>query len=67
MLVEGCDEEIYLLLIKLRKKVESKTSCKGRKKKLVSVSHFERELRRLDCLISYGDFVLTSKRGGRNY
>ncbi|RVW86262.1 hypothetical protein CK203_043207 [Vitis vinifera] len=46
MLVEGCDEEIYLLLSKLRKKVGSKTSCKGRKKKSVSISYFERELRR---------------------
>ena len=67
MPVEGCSEEVYLLLSKLRKTARSRTPCKGMKKKLMSISCFERELRRLDCLVSYGDFVLTSKKGGRNY
>ena len=67
MSVEGCGEEVYLLLSKLRKKARSGTPCKGMKKKLMSISRFERELRRLDCLVSYGDFVPASRRGGRNY
>ena len=67
MPIEGCDKEICLLLSKLWKKASSGTPRKGRKKKSVPVSRSERELRRLDCSINYGDSALASKRSSRNY
>ena len=67
MPIEGCDKEICWVLSKLWKKASSRTPCKGRKKKSVPVSRSERELKRLDCSINYGDSALASKRSGINY
>ena len=67
MSIKGCDKEICLLLSKLWKKAGSGIPCKGRKKKSVLVSHFEKELKRLDCSVSHGDFALASRRSGKNY
>lgn len=66
MLVDGFEEEIWSMLRKLRKKVGGGNLSIGRKKKLVSSSHSERELRRLDCSISYRGSSLASRRRGKN-
>ena len=40
------------------------TLCKKRKKKVVSASRSKRELKRLDCSVSYGE--PTNRRSGRS-
>ena len=40
MSVEGCEEEIWSMMRKLRKKADDRSPSKGRKKKSVSVSRF---------------------------
>ena len=40
MSVEGCEEEIWSMMRKLRKKTDDRSPSKGRKKKSVSVSRF---------------------------
>ncbi|RVW30892.1 hypothetical protein CK203_102781 [Vitis vinifera] len=59
------DGKIALLLKKL-KMIGGETLCKKRKKKTVSASRSERELKRLDCTVSYGEPVLANRRSGRN-
>ena len=66
MSVEGYEEKIVLLLKKLKKMIGGGTLCKKRKKKAVSASRSERDLKRLDCMISYGELVLANRRSGRN-
>ena len=62
--VEGYEDKIVLLLKKFKKMIGGGTLCKKRKKKVVSASRFERELKRLDCSVSYGE--LANRRSGRS-
>ncbi|WJZ98277.1 hypothetical protein VitviT2T_016814 [Vitis vinifera] len=62
MLVDGFEEEIWLMLRKPRKKVGGGNPNRERKKNLVSSSRFERELKRLDYSISYGGSSSGSRR-----
>ncbi|KAL6311999.1 hypothetical protein AAG906_040207 [Vitis piasezkii] len=64
MSVEGCEEKIVMQLKKLKKMTSGRTLCKKRKKKVVSASRFEMELKRLDCMISYGESMLANRRSG---
>ena len=64
MPVEGYEDKIVLLLKKLKKMTGGGTLCKKRKKKVVSASRSERELKRLDCSISYGEPA--NRRSGRS-
>ena len=64
MLVEGYEEKIVLLLKKLKKMIGGGTLCKKRKKKVVSALRSERELKRLDCSVSYGEPA--NRRSGRS-
>ena len=64
MPVEGYEDKIVLLLKKLKKMTGGGTLCKKRKKKVASASHSERELKRLDCSVSYGE--PTNRRSGRS-
>ena len=66
MSVEGCEEKIVMQLKKLKKMTGRRTLCKKRKKKVVSASHFEMELKRLDCTISYGESMIANRRSGKN-
>ena len=52
MSVEGHEVEILALLKKLR--TGSNSLCKRRKKKKSCITRFERELKRLECFVSYG-------------
>ena len=60
MPVEGYEEKIVLLLKKSKKMTGGGTLCK---KKVVSTSHSEKELKRLDCSVSYGEPA--NRRSGR--
>ena len=62
--IEGYEEKIVLLLKKLKKMTGEGTLCKKRKKKVVSTSRSKRELKRLDCSVSYGE--PTNRRSGRS-
>ena len=53
MLVEGHEVEILALLKKLKLRIGSSTLCKRCKKKKSCSTCFERELKRLECLVSY--------------
>ena len=64
MPVEGYEDKIVLLLKKLKKMTGGGTLCKKRKKKVVSASRSEREMKRLDCSISYGEPA--NRRSGRS-
>ena len=64
MSVEGYEDKTVLLLKKLKKKTGGGTLCKKRKKKVASASHSERELKRLDCSISYEEPA--NRRSGRS-
>ena len=61
MPVEGYKEKIVLLLRKLKKMTGRGTLCK---KKVVSASRSKKELKRLDCSVSYGE--PTNRRSGRS-
>ena len=64
MPVEGYEEKIVLLLKKLKKMTGGGTLCKKRKKEVVSTSRSERELKRLDCSVSYGEPA--NRRSGKS-
>ena len=64
MPVEGYEDKIVLLLKKLKKMTGGGTLCKKRKKKVVSASRSERELKRLDCPVSYGEPA--NRRSGKS-
>ena len=66
MSVEGCEEKIVMQLKKLKKMTGRRTLCKKRKKKVVSASHFEMELKRLDCTISYGESMIANRKSDKN-
>ena len=54
MPVEGHEVEILALLKKLKLRIGSSTLCKRQKKKKSCTTCFERELKRLECSVSYG-------------
>ena len=54
MPVEGHEVKIMALLKKLKLSTGSSTLCKRRKKKKSCTTRFERELKRLECSVSYG-------------
>ena len=64
MLVEGYEDKIALLLKKLKKMTSGGTLCKKRKKKVVSASRSEREPKRLDSSVNYGEPA--NRRSGRS-
>lgn len=66
LLVKGFEEEIWILLRKLRIKFGHGTLSKVQKKKPLSSSCFKRELRRLDCSFNYGGSTLLSRRSSKN-
>ena len=66
MSVEGCEEKIVMQLKKLKKMTGGRTLCKKRKKKVVSASRFEMELKRLDCMISYGESMIANRKSDKN-
>ncbi|RVW99827.1 putative ribonuclease H protein [Vitis vinifera] len=55
MSVEGHEVEILNLLEKLKLRTGNSTLCKRRKKKKSCTTRFERELKRLECSVSYGE------------
>ncbi|RVW26396.1 Transposon TX1 uncharacterized 149 kDa protein [Vitis vinifera] len=55
MSVEGHEVEILNLLEKLKLRMGNSTLCKRRKKKKSCTTRFERELKRLECSVSYGE------------
>ena len=52
--VEGHKVEILVLLAKLKLRTGSNSLSKRRKKKKSCTTHFERELKILECSVSYG-------------
>ena len=58
MLVQGCEEKIVMLLKKLKNMTGGGTLCNKRKKKAMSTSRSEKELKRLDCTNSYESLCL---------
>ena len=54
MPVEGHEVEILALFKKLKLRMGSNTLCKRRKKKKSCTTRFERELKKLECSVSYG-------------
>ncbi|RVW39533.1 Transposon TX1 uncharacterized 149 kDa protein [Vitis vinifera] len=54
MPVKGHEVEIPALLKKLKLRTRSSTLCKRRKKKKSCTTRFERDLKRVECSVSYG-------------
>ncbi|KAL6343049.1 hypothetical protein AAG906_017861 [Vitis piasezkii] len=66
MPVEGHEVEILALLKKLKLRTGNNSLCKRRKKKKSCTTRFERELKRLECSVSYGETSGITKRSGIN-
>ena len=66
MLVEGHEVEILALLKKLKLRTGSSTLCKRWKKKKSCTTRFERELKRLECSVSYGRTLRITKKSGQS-
>ena len=66
MPVEGHEVEILALLKKLKLRTGNNSLCKRRKKKKSCTTRFERELKRLECSVSYGETSGITKRSGHN-
>ena len=66
MPVEGHEVEILALLKKLKLRTGSSTLSKRRKKKKACITCFERELKRLECSISYGGTLGITKKSGQS-
>ncbi|RVW71567.1 hypothetical protein CK203_047960 [Vitis vinifera] len=66
MSVEGHEVEILNLLEKLKLRTGNSTLCKRRKKKKSCTTRFERELKRLECSVSYGETSGLAKKSGHN-
>ena len=66
MPVEGHEVEILALLKKLKLRTGSSTLSKRRKKKKACITRFERELKRLECSISYGGTSGITKKSGQS-
>ena len=62
MPVEGHEVEILALLKKLKLRTGSSTFNKRRKKKKACITRFERELKRLECNVSYGGISRITKK-----
>lgn len=61
MPVAGCEKEISSLLRKLESKKGHGVKVSGGKRILPSSSHFEREIRMLECSVNYKSSPLTSR------
>ena len=66
MPVEGHEVEILALLKKLKLRTGSNSPCKRRKKKKSCTTRFERELKRLECSVSYGRTSGITKKSGQS-
>ena len=66
MPVEGHEVEILALLKKLKLRTGSSTFHKRRKKKKACITRFERELKRLECSVSYEGTSGTTKKSGQS-
>ncbi|RVW27803.1 hypothetical protein CK203_102622 [Vitis vinifera] len=66
MPVEGHEVEILALLKKLKLRTGNNSLYKRRKKKKSCTTCFERELKRLECSVSYGKTSEITKRSGIN-
>ena len=66
MPVEGNEVEILAMLMKLKLRTGSNSLCKRRKKKKSCTTRFERELKRLECSVSYGGTSGTTKKSGQS-
>ena len=66
MPVEGHEVEILALLKNLKLRTGSSTLSKRRKKKKSCITRFERELKRLDCSVSYEGTSRISKKSGQS-
>ena len=66
MPIEGHEFEILALLKKLKLRTDSSTLCKRGKKKKSCSTHFERELKRLECSVSYGGTLGIAKKSGQS-
>ena len=66
MLVEGNEVEILAMLKKLKLRTGSNSLSKGRKKKKSCTNRFERELKRLECSVSYGGTSGITKKSGQS-
>ena len=66
MPIEGHEVEILNLLEKLKLRTGNSTLCKRRKKKKSCTTRFERELKRLECSVSYGETSGIAKKSGHN-
>ena len=64
MPVEGHEVEILALLKNLKLRTGSSTLSKRRKKKKSCITRFERELKRLECNVSYGGISRITKKSG---
>ena len=64
MPVEGHEVKILALLKKLKLRTGSSTLCKRRKNKKSCTTLFERELKRLECSVSYGGTLGIAKKSG---
>ncbi|RVW85175.1 hypothetical protein CK203_032900 [Vitis vinifera] len=66
MPIEGHEVEILNLLEKLKLRTGNSTLCKRRKKKKSCTTRFERELKSLECSVSYGETSGIAKKSGHN-
>ncbi|KAL6316355.1 hypothetical protein AAG906_017992 [Vitis piasezkii] len=66
MPVEGHEVEILALLKKLKLRTGNNTLSKRRKKKKSCTTRFERELKRLECSVSYGRILGITKKSGQS-
>ena len=53
MLTEGFKGEILTLLKRMKERKDQKGKLDGRKRKELESSRFERELRKLECIVNY--------------
>ena len=66
MPVEGNEVKILAMLKKLKLRIGSNSLSKRRKKKKSCTTRFERELKRLECSVSYGETSGIAKKSGHN-
>ena len=66
MPVEGQEVEILALLKKLKLRTRSNTLGKRRNKKKSCTTRFKRELKRLECSVSYGGTSGITKKSGQS-
>ena len=66
MPIVGHEVKILALLKKLKLRTGSNTLSKRRKKKKSGTTRFERELKRLECSVSYGGTSGITKKSGQS-